>query len=79
MLDGTELVELREIEAIPVLHYLMVDDYFTWWQKGRSYLCRIIDMLHDELIDEVFFGRQVLDEWPLTVRSWPTMSVEADR
>ncbi|MGH9565995.1 MAG: DUF7687 domain-containing protein [Candidatus Angelobacter sp.] len=24
----------------------MVDSAFTWWVKGRSYLCRIVDMLH---------------------------------
>jgi hypothetical protein len=71
MLDGTELKELREVEHIHVTHYLAVDDRYTWWDCGRSYLCRIIDMLHDDLIDEVFFGRQVLEEWPTTVSSWP--------
>ncbi len=45
-LDGMELEELLEHERIEVKHYLMVDDQFTWWQCGRSYLCRIIDMLH---------------------------------
>jgi len=69
-LDGTELVELREVEGIAIKHYLMVDDRFTWWIKGRSYLCRIIDMLHDDLIDEVFFGRQVITDWPAVAASW---------
>lgn len=71
MLDGSELTELRVAENIDVKHYLMMDARDTWWRLGRSYLCRAIDMLHDDLIDELFFGRQVLTEWPATVRSWP--------
>ncbi|MCA1693455.1 MAG: hypothetical protein LC749_01290 [Actinobacteria bacterium] len=73
MLDGTELVELRKTEGINVAHYLIVDDHFTWWDCGRSYLCRILDMLHDDIIDEVFFGRQVLTEWPAVVASWAAL------
>jgi hypothetical protein len=46
LLDGMELEELLEHEKILVQHLLMVDDEFTWWQCGRSYLCRIVDMLH---------------------------------
>ena len=49
---------------------LFVDDYHTWWQQGKSYLCRIIDMLHMGLVDEVLFGREVLTRWPEIVRSW---------
>lgn len=71
MLDGFELAELEEHEQCKVFHYLMVDDRFTWWTKGRSYLCRIVDMLHMGLVDEVLFGREVLTRWPEIVRSWP--------
>lgn len=71
MLDGSELAELRATEGIDIKHYLMMDARDTWWRLGRSYLCRAIDMLHDDLVDEVFFGRQVLTEWPAVVRSWP--------
>ncbi|MNW19660.1 hypothetical protein D3C71_2197500 [compost metagenome] len=49
---------------------LVVDDYFTWWECGRSYLCRIIDMLHMGYIDEVIFGREVLHRLPVLVREW---------
>jgi hypothetical protein len=66
-LDGTELELLRD-EGYPTRNYLMADDYFTWWDCGRSYLCRIIDMLHEGLLTAVFFGRQVLTEWPDEVR-----------
>lgn len=70
MLDGAELEELRDNTSVDVLHYLIVDDRFTWWDKGRSYLCRIVDMLHSGLVDEALFGREVLTEWPRVVRSW---------
>ena len=70
ILDGRELAELREREGVHVRHYLMVDDYRTWWQQGRSYLCRIVDMLHAGYVDEVLFGREVLVRWPAIVRSW---------
>ena len=51
-------------QGIDVKHYLMVDDYFTWWDCGRSYLCRVIDMLHMGYVDEVLFGREVADACP---------------
>lgn len=70
LLDGLELEELRDHEEIDVKHYLMVDDFGTWWGKGRSYLCRIIDMLHMGYVDEVFFGKEVLDSLPLAVVEW---------
>ena len=70
MLDGEELQELRENEKISVKHYLIVDDYFTWWVKGRSYLCRLIDMLHMGYVDEVLFGKEIVKRWPQIVESW---------
>jgi hypothetical protein len=82
MLDGKELEELRMTESIDIKHYLFVDDYFTWWKCGKSYLCRIMDMLHEGLLDEVIFGREVLRRWPDIVRSWPkpaTTSTVDDR
>jgi hypothetical protein len=48
----------------------MVDAYFTWWVKGRSYLCRIIDMLHMGYVDEVLFGREVITRLPAIARGW---------
>lgn len=70
MLDGEELLDLSETEGIDIKHYLIIDDYFTWWVKGRSYLCRIVDMLHMGYINEAIFGREVLKRWPEIVRSW---------
>lgn len=70
MLDGEELAELERSEGRKVLHYLILDDRFTWWQCGRSYLCRIVDMLHMGLVDEVVVGRGVLTRWPQIVQGW---------
>lgn len=64
LLDGLELLELRENEKLRCRHYLMVDGYFTWWNLGRSYLCRIIDMLHMGYVDEVLFGYEVVELLP---------------
>jgi hypothetical protein len=69
LLDGMELEELRN-EGVDVRHYLMVDDYFTWWECGRSYLCRLIDMLHMGYVDEVLFGKEVVERLPAIVKEW---------
>lgn len=70
LLDGMEIEELREHEDISVKHYLMVDGYRTWWKDGKSYLCRIFDMLHMGYVDEVLFGREVVEEMPRIVGEW---------
>lgn len=70
LLDGFELQELRENQGVHIGHYLIVDGRYTWWNCGRSYLCRIIDMLHMGLVDEAIFGREVLDRLPSLVTEW---------
>lgn len=76
LLDGLELEELRlETEnQISIQHYLMVDAYDTWWVKGRSYLCRIIDMLHMGYVDEALFGSEVEERLPDIVREWVNLA-----
>lgn len=70
LLDGMELEELRQAEGIDVKHYLVLDDRYTWWDCGRSYLCRIIDMLHMGYVDEVLFGREIVERLPALVEEW---------
>lgn len=70
LLDGYELSEVRKYIKKDVRHYLMVDDHFTWWIKGRSYLCRICDMLHMGLLTEALFGREVVQRLPIIVKEW---------
>jgi hypothetical protein len=73
LLDGMELQELRAASGIDIKHYLMVDAHYTWWAKGKSYLCRIIDMLHMGYVDEVLFGHEVVDRLPVLAREWATI------
>ena len=63
LLGGMELEEPREHEGMDVSHYVVVDARHTWWDCGRSYLCRMVDMLH-MAVDEVLFGYEVLKEMP---------------
>ena len=70
LLDGMEIEELREHEDIDVKHYLMVDAYYTWWECGKAYLCRMFDMLHMGYVDEILFGREVVQEMPRIVSEW---------
>lgn len=82
MLDGLELEELRREEGIDVRHYLIIDSHRTWWTMGRSYLCRMIDMLHMGLVDEVLFGYEVVDRLPALVEELVDLrarSVRGDR
>ncbi len=70
LLDGMELEELHEHEGIKVLHYLMVDSHYTWWVSGKSYLCRLIDILHMGYVDEILFGYEVVEKFPEIVSEW---------
>ncbi len=73
LLDGMELKNLAESHEARVLHYLFVDSHRTWWLSGRSYLCRLIDALHMGYVDEVLFGREVLERLPMLVDEWRRM------
>jgi hypothetical protein len=70
LLDGMELEELRDQEGIDIKHYLFLDSHYTWWECGRSYLCRVIDMLHMGYVDEVMFGKEVVSKLPAVVAEW---------
>ena len=70
LLDGLELEELKKEENIHILHYLFVDDRFTWWDCGKSYLCRLIDILNMGYVDEVIVGREVVDRVPDLLEIW---------
>ena len=69
-LDGMELMELRKAEGIQIDHCLFVDSHFSWWGQGKSYLCRLIDLLHMGLVDEVLFGAEVMQRLPQLVAQW---------
>lgn len=70
LLDGMELEELSINEGIIVRHLLMVDSRYTWWECGRSYLCRLIDMIHMGFVDEILFGYETIERLPQLVTEW---------
>ncbi len=70
LLDGMELQDLKENEGIHVKHYLFADSRRTWWKDGKSYLCRMMDMMHMGYVDEVIFGREVMDRIPILASEW---------
>jgi hypothetical protein len=79
LLDGLELEELREHEGINVKHYLMVDAYKTWWDMGKSYLCRMVDILHMGYVSEILFGYEVVEELPRIVSEWVSLTENNDK
>lgn len=70
LVDGLELKELLSADKRKVFHYLMIDSYQTWWIQGRSYLCRMIDLLNMGMVDEILFGKEVVDRIPELVKDW---------
>ena len=70
LLDGMELEELEASTGYQIDHVLFIDGRYTWWECGRSYLCRMIDMLHMGYVDEIIFGSEVIDRLPLLVQEW---------
>jgi len=69
-LDGWELWEAKTNLNRTVQHYLIVDDHYTWWTCGRSYLCRLVDSMHMGLVTEVIFGKEVIERIPALVKEW---------
>ena len=72
LLDGYEIAEARDTLGLTTQHLLIVDAYDTWWKLGRSYLCRIVDMLHMGYVDEVLFGYETVERLPEIVSGWVT-------
>jgi len=69
-LDGYERMELDKATGFQVEHLVIVDAYDTWWGKGKSYLCRLIDILNMGHVSEILFGREVKHRLPDIVRGW---------
>lgn len=63
-LDGFEFNELYKRTGIDVYHVLFIDAYDTWWNLGKSYLCRLVDAVNSGVVDEVIVGREIFTRWP---------------
>lgn len=70
LLDGMELEEMRVETGVEVEHLLVVDAHYTWRECGRAYLCRMIDMLRMNYVDEILFGREIETRLPAIVKDW---------
>lgn len=79
LVDGSELAELLKSTQRKVLHFLIIDAYGTWWEMGRSYLCRMIDMLNMGMVDEIIFGREVVERIPQVFGELLTQYVNNNR
>lgn len=79
LLDGMELQELREHEEVTVRHLLVIDSHYTWWECGRSYLCRVIDMLNMGSVGEVIFGKEVVSRLPEVAKEWRALYESSGR
>ena len=69
-LDGYEREELQRLTGVRIAHLVMVDAFDTWWLKGKSYLCRMVDILHMGHVDHLLFGKAVIRELPPIVDGW---------
>jgi len=69
-LDGWELKEASRELNFEIDHILIVDSHFTWWGMGRSYLCRLVDILHMGLVKEIIFGKEVVKRIPIIAKKW---------
>lgn len=78
LLDGMELRELSNAGHQKIYHMLIIDSHYTWWECGRSYLCRIIDMLHMGYLDEVIIGKEVVTRLPELVTEWKKEILERE-
>jgi hypothetical protein len=67
-LDGFEFKEIFDRTGHKVYHVLFIDAYRTWWEQGKSYLCRLVDAMNSGVVDEVIVGREVFTRWPELLR-----------
>lgn len=58
-LDGYEFDRFAAVTGHRPMHVLFTDSYSVWWDQGKSYLCRLIDMLNEGLVDRIYFGKEV--------------------
>ncbi len=69
-LDGWELKEASRELNIEIDHILIIDSHYTWWGMGKSYLCRLVDILHMGLVKEIIFGKEVVTRIPAIAKNW---------
>lgn len=69
-LDGYERANAEKATGMPINLTLFVDAYSTWMEQGKSYLCRMVDLLQRGAVDNLVVGREVVTAIPEVVPEW---------
>lgn len=69
-LDGFERAVIERETNSKLALTLFVDTYSTWMEQGKSYLCRIVDLLQRGAITDLVIGSEVLTAIPNLVEEW---------
>lgn len=69
-LDGYERAEVEAVTGVPIDHLIVVDAYDTWWVKGKSYLCRLVDLVNMGKVTHLICGREAVRELPGLAAEW---------
>lgn len=69
-LDGYERLEVESVTGVPIDHLIVVDAYETWWLKGKSYLCRLVDLVNMGKVSHLICGREAAWELPELAAGW---------
>lgn len=77
-LDGYERDEIFNNTARRIYTTLFLDAYSAWLEQGKSYLCRIVDLLHHGSIDDLVIGAEVLTAIPEMVKKWRSSKLLPD-
>ncbi|MDO4412134.1 hypothetical protein [Cutibacterium sp.] len=77
-LDGYERADAEGQTGMPIQLTLFIDAYSTWMEQGKSYLCRIVDLLQRGAIDNLIVGAEVETEIPQIVEEWRAALTDRD-
>ncbi|WP_371031293.1 hypothetical protein [Pseudoclavibacter sp. JSM 162008] len=69
-LDGYERAEIEQTTQNNIEHLIIVDAFDTWWTKGKSYLCRMVDLVNMGKVDHLICGRETVEELPRLAQGW---------
>lgn len=69
-LDGFERTSVENQTGRKIHLTLFVDAYGTWMDQGKSYLCRMVDMLQRGAVDNVVVGSEIVSAIPALVSEW---------
>lgn len=77
-LDGRERSDAEKQTGMRIQLTLFIDAYSTWMEQGKSYLCRIVDLLQRGAIDNLVVGAEVETAIPEIVKEWKSALVKRE-